>query len=78
MTETKRFQILVAEDHQADTPLVREALKQHSVDSELSLISNGAQAIDYRRGLNLNPRQAAPDLVLFEMQRPKCDGVRAA
>jgi CheY-like chemotaxis protein len=74
MAGTKRFQIVVAEDNHADIALVREALKTHGVDSELVVISDGAEVIRYFRGLDLNSHSLAPDLILLDMHLPKYDG----
>jgi CheY-like chemotaxis protein len=74
MAETKRFQIVVAEDNHTDIALVREALKTHCVDGELVVISDGAEVIRYFRGLDLDSHSPAPDLVLLDMHLPKYDG----
>src|SRR5580692_4309009 len=74
MAGTKRFQIVVAEDNHADIALVREALKTHGVDSELVVKSDGAGAIRFFRGLDLDSHSQAPDLILLDMHLPKYDG----
>jgi DNA-binding response OmpR family regulator len=72
--ETRRFQIVVAEDNHADVMLVKEALKIHGVYCEIVVISDGAEAVRYFRGLDLNFHSPIPDLVLLDMHLPKCDG----
>jgi hypothetical protein len=47
MTETRPFEILLAEDSPADAELVREALKEHHLNCSLRVISDGAQAIEF-------------------------------
>jgi CheY-like chemotaxis protein len=74
MAEKQRYQILVAEDNQADVTLVHEALRHHGLDCEINLIGDGARVIDYLRGLDLNSHCVAPDLLLLDMHLPKCDG----
>jgi CheY-like chemotaxis protein len=74
MTEKKTYQILVAEDNQADVTLVLDALRHHGLDCHINLISDGAEVIDYLRGLDLNSGCLAPDLVMLDMHLPKCDG----
>jgi CheY-like chemotaxis protein len=74
MPETKRFQIVVAEDNHADIMLIQEALKMHGVDCEIAVITDGAEAIRYFRVLDLDSRSPVPDLVLLDMHLPKCDG----
>ena len=74
MQETKHFHIVIAEDNHADIALVREALKTHRIESHLVVISDGAEVIQYFRGLDLDSRSPAPDLVLLDMHLPKYDG----
>jgi two-component system, chemotaxis family, response regulator Rcp1 len=74
MTEKKRCLIVVAEDNHADIMLVEQALKIHGVDCELVIITDGAEAIRYFGGLDLNSASPAPNLVLLDMHLPKYDG----
>jgi two-component system response regulator len=74
MSEPNHFQIVLAEDSQADAMLVRAALQQHGVDCELTVIGDGAEAISYFLGLDANSQSPAPGLVLLDMHLPKYDG----
>jgi CheY-like chemotaxis protein len=74
MAETKRCLIVVAEDNRADIVLVEQALKIHGVDCELVIITDGAEAIRYFGGLDLNSGSPVPNLVLLDMHLPKYDG----
>jgi chemotaxis family two-component system response regulator Rcp1 len=74
MTETKPFQILLAEDNPGDILLVREALKEHRVACELRVIRDGAEAITWINSLDTDPRGPSLDLLLLDMHLPKHDG----
>jgi two-component system response regulator len=69
--------ILLAEDNPADVYLIREALSLQGSGEEvqLSVVSDGEEAIDYilRRGAFVDaPR---PDLVVLDLNLPKSDGI---
>ena len=74
MAEAKCLKIVVAEDNNSDVTLVREALKLHGIDGEVVVIRDGAEAVQYFRGVDLDSRLSAPDIVLLDMHLPKCDG----
>lgn len=74
MGEINHFKIVIAEDNKADAMLVRAALKQHGVDCEITVISDGAEAIRYLLGVDANSHLPAPGLVLLDMHLPKYDG----
>jgi CheY-like chemotaxis protein len=73
-TETKPFEILLAEDNSADVVLVRQALKIHNVDCTLHLVRDGEEAINWIIGLDANPEAPRLDLVLLDLYLPKRDG----
>jgi chemotaxis family two-component system response regulator Rcp1 len=67
--------ILLVEDSAADVRLAREALLQGVVPKVISVVTDGAQAIDFvrRRGEFANaPR---PDLVFLDINLPKRGGL---
>jgi two-component system, chemotaxis family, response regulator Rcp1 len=68
-------EILVVEDNPADAHLAKDALLAGSVPKRVSVVTDGAQALDYihRRGAFKNaPR---PDLVLLDLNLPKRGGL---
>jgi CheY-like chemotaxis protein len=69
--------ILLAEDNPADVYLIREALLEHSKNSdvELYVVTDGEEAIDYvlHRGRYANA--CRPDLIVLDLNLPKSDGV---
>jgi two-component system response regulator len=66
--------ILLVEDNGADVTLIRQSLKEHSVDLELALVTDGQVAVHY---LNMiaNKMYAAPALVILDLNLPKMSGL---
>jgi CheY-like chemotaxis protein len=74
MTDTRPFQILLAEDRPEDAELVRMALKQHNVQCTLHVMRDGAEAIEFIDGLDRAKHAPSLDLCLVDMHLPKCGG----
>ena len=68
------IQILLAEDNPGDVFLIREALREQGLDYELSVIEDGEEAVSfvYREGVYAGA--ARPDLILLDLNLPKCGG----
>ena len=66
--------IILAEDNPADVGLVRYALREHGVDCELRVISDGEEVVTLIDGLDLDSRLPCPDLLLLDLHLPKRDG----
>lgn len=71
---SKRFKIILAEDNPADADLVRRALLKHTIDCELHVVPDGAEAIQQIRGLDTQPGSLAFDLLILDMHLPKENG----
>jgi two-component system, chemotaxis family, response regulator Rcp1 len=75
--ELKKWQpieILLVEDNPGDVELTREALNFAKVSNRLSVVDDGADAVDFllRKGKFANaPR---PDIILLDLNLPKKDG----
>jgi chemotaxis family two-component system response regulator Rcp1 len=69
----KRLEILLVEDCPSDVRLIREALKQTSVDVGITVARDGMEALDYLRGSErgVNPR---PNLILLDLNLPRKNG----
>jgi CheY-like chemotaxis protein len=68
------IEILLVEDNPGDVRLTQEALKEGKVRNRLSVVDDGAKAIDflYNRGPYANaPR---PGLILLDLNLPRKDG----
>jgi len=70
------FHILLIEDSRADVKIIERALQEGNVAHRLTVIPDGQQAIDYLARLNEpdTPDDAAPDLVLLDLNLPGLDG----
>lgn len=66
--------LFLAEDNSGDVFLIREALREHAVECDLAVASDGAEAREYFTKIE---RQEAPvpDLVLLDLNLPKISGL---
>lgn len=67
--------ILVAEDNPGDVLLIREALREHNVDCDLPVYSDGDQVIRRFQQLENRPSSEYPDLLLVDFYLPRHDGL---
>jgi DNA-binding response OmpR family regulator len=75
MAQSTPFEILLAEDNPEDAELVCMALDAHHVVCKVRVIRDGAQAITLLDSLDADPQNPALDLLLLDMNLPKCNGV---
>jgi two-component system, chemotaxis family, response regulator Rcp1 len=68
-------EVLLVEDSPADARLAREALFAGRVPKNISLVSDGAQAIDFVHRRGEYKHAPRPDLVLLDLNLPKRDGL---
>ena len=66
--------IVLAEDNPADVHLVRVALRQHAVECQLRVITDGEEVLSFIRNLDLDLNVPCPDLLLLDIYLPKRDG----
>jgi CheY-like chemotaxis protein len=71
--ETSPCRIVLAEDNPADVRLVQEALREHEVNCELRVLTDGEEVVSFITGLDLDSKHLCPDLLLLHMHLPKCD-----
>lgn len=69
--------ILLVEDNPDDAELTRLALARHGLDSHVTHVSDGMQAVDYlyRRGAFASRTGADPSLILLDLKMPLLDGI---
>lgn len=66
--------ILLIEDNEGDILLTTEALTEHEVSNDISVVKDGWEAIQYleRRGIYENI--VLPDLIILDINLPKLNG----
>lgn len=69
-------EILLVEDDPDDEEMALRALKDSGVEAEVSVVRDGAQALDYllAQGPYADRGAAAPLVVLLDLNLPKVDG----
>ena len=72
-TSTTAPQIVLIEDSRADVGLVCEALEQHDVRCDVTLLVNGEIALQYIDEINA-VQHACPDLFIIDVNLPKRPG----
>jgi two-component system, chemotaxis family, response regulator Rcp1 len=73
-TQTRPYQILVAEDSLADVGLVRIALRDQNLDHVLHVAQDGEDAINFIENADNDAKIPGLDLLLLDMHLPKYDG----
>ena len=70
------FHILLVEDSRTDAKIIERALLEGKIAHRLTVIPDGQQAIDYLVRLDAAdaPADAAPDLILLDLNLPGLDG----
>jgi CheY-like chemotaxis protein len=74
MPSSSAPRLLLVEDNPGDVRLTQEALKQGDLSHELDVATDGEQALDYLFQRDEYEGQPRPDLVLLDLNLPKCDG----
>lgn len=72
---TKPAQVLLIEDNEADQVLVKRALSQNFFASELSITSDGEEALDYMYKKGIYKDSVLPDIILLDLNLPKVSGI---
>jgi CheY-like chemotaxis protein len=67
-------EILLVEDSPSDTELTVEALKEAKVRNHLSIVEDGAQALEFLRRQGKYGGAPRPDLILLDLNLPRKDG----
>src|SRR6266851_10053320 len=69
--------ILLAEDNPRDVELTLEALARHNLANEVTVVQDGAEALDYlyRRGKYQDRSSGNPAVMLLDIKMPKVDGL---
>lgn len=74
MMNSSIINILLVEDNPADVRLTREALKECKMLNKLSVVTDGAEAMEFIRQEGKYADEPIPDLILLDLNLPKKDG----
>ncbi len=74
LMQAKPIEILLVEDNPGDVRLTREVLKDGKFSNNMSVASDGQEAMDflYRKGKYAGA--VRPDVILLDLNLPKMDG----
>ena len=68
------IEVLLVEDDPGDVLMTREAFEEHKVRNNLSVVSDGADALAFVRREGEFSGAPRPDLILLDLNLPKRDG----
>ena len=69
------IEVLLVEDDAGDVLLVRESFDEHKVGNNLSVVSDGVEAIEFLRAEGRFAGAQRPDLVLLDLNLPRKNGI---
>ena len=73
-TPVQPIEVLLVEDDPGDVLMTREAFKDYKIANNLSVVTNGEDAIAYLRKLGPYADATTPDLILLDLNLPRRDG----
>lgn len=68
------MEILLVEDNLEDARVTIAALKHENICCRVTLVCDGAEAMDFLNRCGVFSRAPRPDLILLDMELPKKDG----
>lgn len=72
--QARPVEVLLVEDNPGDVRLTQEALKEAKVHNNLSVVGDGAEAIEFLKRRNGDIGAPRPDIILLDLNLPKKDG----
>lgn len=73
-SESSSLVILLVEDSPADVLMTREALEQNQLATELHVVEDGVEALEFLRRQGPFASAPRPDLILLDLNLPRMDG----
>lgn len=74
MTAKKNIIILLVEDNPGDARLTKEAVRESQRGSDLKVVSDGLEALEFLRGVGRFERAVRPSVVILDWNLPKMGG----
>jgi chemotaxis family two-component system response regulator Rcp1 len=74
LEKAKPIHILLVEDNPGDIRLTIEVLKEGRINNELTIVTDGEQAIQFLRKEGEYAQAPTPDIILLDLNLPKKDG----
>jgi len=71
---TATIEVLLVEDSPSDARLTQEAFREGKIRNNLTLVTDGAEAIAYLKREGKYASATRPDLILLDLNLPKMDG----
>jgi len=71
---TRSIEVLLVEDNAGDVRLTKEAMRESKVIVNLSVASDGEEALAFLRKEGVHQCAPRPDLILLDLNLPKKDG----
>ena len=68
------IEVLLVEDDPGDVLMTQEAFEEHKVRNNLTVVSDGAEALSYLRREGAYEKAVRPDLILLDLNLPRRDG----
>ncbi|WP_025763105.1 response regulator [Dyadobacter tibetensis] len=70
----KNFKLLLVEDNEGDIMLISEALHDHDLVDDLTILRNGQEALEFVYQKGAYQQASRPDLILLDINLPKLNG----
>lgn len=74
MNPIKPFVVLLVEDEPADAHLVKVALRENRLLTELHVAADGVEALEFLRRQGRHADAPRPNLILLDLNMPRMDG----
>ncbi len=74
MSSTRVATILLVEDNRGDADLVRLALDENKIRTDLHVVKDGVEAMEFVRKIGAYADAPRPDVILLDLNLPRKDG----